>query len=130
MVGAPHAGGVPSADRPGGIGRVALVTASGPLALPVNYAFVAGTVAIRTEAGSAIAAHASDCVAFEVDHIDDALAQGWSVLIRGHAHPVLQSGEHRALLASTSLRPWPQGEHELYIRIVPDRITGRRIAAQ
>jgi len=114
----------------GGIGRVALVTTSGPLVLPVNYALVAGAVVIRTEAGSAVAAHASDCVAFEVDHIDDALAQGWSVLVRGRAHPVVQPGEHRILLASTSLQPWPQGEHELFIRIVPDHITGRRIATQ
>lgn len=115
---------------PGGIGRIALVTASGPLVYPVNYAFVADTIVIRTEAGSAIAAHASDSVAFEVDHIDDALAQGWSVLVRGRAHPVLQPGEHQHLLASTVLRPWPQGEHELFVRVVPDHISGRRIAAQ
>jgi len=115
---------------PGGIGRLALVTASGPLILPVNYAYVAATIVIRTGAGSPIAAHCSDPVAFEVDHIDDALAQGWSVLVRGRAHPVLQPGEHRRLLASTALRPWPRGEHELFVRIVPDYITGRRITAQ
>jgi nitroimidazol reductase NimA-like FMN-containing flavoprotein (pyridoxamine 5'-phosphate oxidase superfamily) len=115
---------------PGGIGRIALVTASGPLVFPVNYAFVADTIVIRTNAGSAIAAHASDCVAFEVDHIDDALAQGWSVLVRGRAHPVTQPGEHQRLLAVTALRPWLQGEHELFVRVVLDRITGRRIAAQ
>jgi len=62
--------------------------------------------------------------------IDDALAQGWSVLVRGPAHPVLQPGEHRALLASTSLQPWPKGKHELFIRIVPGHISGLRIAAQ
>lgn len=115
---------------PGGIGRIALVTASGPLVLPVNYAFVADAIVIRTGAGSPIAAHASDCVAFEVDRIDEALAQGWSVLVRGRAHPVLQPAEHRVLLARTNLRPWPQGEHDLFIRIVADHITGRRIAAQ
>jgi len=115
---------------PGGIGRIALVTTSGLLIFPVNYAFVAETIIIRTGAGSAIAAHASDCVAFEVDRIDDALAQGWSVLVRGRAHPVLRPGEHRKLMASTGLRPWPEGEHELFIRIVPDHITGRRLEAQ
>ena len=106
------------------------MTASGPLVFPVNYAFVADAIVIRTGAGSAIAAHASDCVAFEVDRIDDALGQGWSVLVRGHAHPVVQPGEHRNLLARTDLRPWPQGEHDLFIRILTDRITGRRIATQ
>ena len=96
----------------------------------MNYDFVADTVVIRTAAGSSIAAHSSDRVAFEVDRIDDALAQGWSVLVQGRAHPVLQPTEHRHLAASTSLQPWPEGEHELFIRIVPDHITGRRIAAQ
>jgi nitroimidazol reductase NimA-like FMN-containing flavoprotein (pyridoxamine 5'-phosphate oxidase superfamily) len=115
---------------PGGIGRIALVTPSGQLVFPVNYAFVAETIVIRTGAGSAIAAHASDRVAFEVDRIDDALAQGWSVLVRGRAHPVLQPGEHRKLTASTRLRPWPEGEHELFVRIVPEHITGRRIEAR
>jgi hypothetical protein len=115
---------------PGGIGRIALVTASGPFVFPVNYAFIRDTVVIRTGAGSAVAAHSSDCMAFEVDRIDDALAQGWSVLVRGHAHPIMQPGEHRNLVASARLQPWPQGEHELFIRIVPDCITGRRIAAQ
>jgi nitroimidazol reductase NimA-like FMN-containing flavoprotein (pyridoxamine 5'-phosphate oxidase superfamily) len=115
---------------PGGIGRIALVTATGPLVFPVNYALVSDAIVIRTEAGSPIASHASDSVAFEVDRIDDALAQGWSVLVRGRAHPVLQPAEHRALLARTNLRPWPEGEHDLFVRIVTDRITGRRIAAQ
>lgn len=114
----------------GGIGRIALVTVSGPIILPVNFAVVAETIVIKTEAGSMIAGHASDPVAFEVDRIDEALHQGWSVLVRGQAHPVLQPGERRNVLADTTLQPWPQGEHDLFIRIVPDRITGRRLVGQ
>lgn len=45
-------------------------------------------------------------------------------------HPVLQPGERRNILQATSLQPWPQGDHDLIIRIVPDRITGRRLANQ
>jgi nitroimidazol reductase NimA-like FMN-containing flavoprotein (pyridoxamine 5'-phosphate oxidase superfamily) len=115
---------------PGGIGRIAMVTVTGPVILPVNFAVIAGTIVIRTEAGSVIAGHASEPVAFEVDHIDEALAQGWSVLVRGQAHPVLQPGERRNVQAGAALQPWPQGEHDLYIRIVPDRITGRRLTGQ
>lgn len=115
---------------PGGIGRIALVTSSGPLILPVNYAVVAATIVVRTGSGSTVAAHASDSVAFEVDHIDEALGQGWSVLVRGEAHPVLQPEEQRNLMVRTDLRPWPQGDHDLYVRIVPSRITGRRLLAQ
>lgn len=114
---------------PGGIGRIALVTTSGTVILPVNFAVVANTIVIRTEEGSTIAGHASEPVTFEVDRIDEALARGWSVLVHGQAHPVLQPGEQRNLLAdAASLQPWPEGEHDLYVRIVPDRITGRRLA--
>lgn len=115
---------------PGGIGRIGLITVSGPLVLPVNYAYIADTVVIRTGTGSPLAAHAAESVAFEVDRIDDALSQGWSVLVRGQAHPVFQPAEQRNLLAIPDPRPWPLGDHDLYVRIVPGRITGRRIHAQ
>jgi transcriptional regulator with XRE-family HTH domain len=115
---------------PGGIGRIAFATASGLMILPVNYALVAGTIVIRTGTGSVIAAHGDDPVAFEADHIDEALGQGWNVLIRGHAHRALRPGELQHLRHDRDPRPWPAGEHDLYIRIVPDRITGRRIRAQ
>jgi transcriptional regulator with XRE-family HTH domain len=115
---------------PGGIGRVAFMTASGLMVLPVNYALVAGTVVVRTGTGSLIAAHGDDPVAFEADHLDEALGQGWNVLIRGHAHRVLQPGELQHLRHDCDVRPWPAGEHDLYVRIVPDRITGRRIRVQ
>jgi nitroimidazol reductase NimA-like FMN-containing flavoprotein (pyridoxamine 5'-phosphate oxidase superfamily) len=115
---------------PGGIGRIGLITGSGPLVLPVNYAYIADTVVVRTGAGSPVAAHATESVAFEVDRIDDALSQGWSVLVCGQAHPVLQPAEQQNLLASPDPRPWPLGHHDLYVRIVPGRITGRRIHAQ
>ena len=52
---------------------------------------------------------------------------GWSVLVRGQAHRVLQPGELRHLREGCDLRPWPAGEHDLYVRIVPAHITGRRI---
>jgi nitroimidazol reductase NimA-like FMN-containing flavoprotein (pyridoxamine 5'-phosphate oxidase superfamily) len=116
--------------EPGGIGRIALVTSAGPLIIPVNFAVVATTIVIRTGSGSTVAAHASDWVALEVDHIDEALQQGWSVLVRGEAHPVLQTEELTNLTARLDLRPWPSGDHDLYVRIIPSRITGRRVLAQ
>lgn len=115
---------------PGGIGRIAFRTVSGLMVLPVNYALVGATVVLRTGTGSLIAAHADDEVTFEADLFDEALGQGWSVLVRGHAHRVLQAGELRRLRQECHLRPWPAGEYELYVRIVPDRITGRRLRAQ
>jgi transcriptional regulator with XRE-family HTH domain len=112
---------------PGGLGRIAVATASGIMVLPVNYVLVDGTIVVRTGGGSLIAAHGDDQVSFETDYLDETLHRGWSVLVRGQAHRVLQPGELRNLREACDLHPWPAGEHDLYVRIVPDRITGRRI---
>jgi hypothetical protein len=52
------------------------------------------------------------------------------VLVRGQAHRVLQPGELRNLRETCDLRPWPAGEHDLYVKIVPTHITGRRIRSR
>ncbi|MGH3277853.1 MAG: helix-turn-helix domain-containing protein [Trebonia sp.] len=115
---------------PQGIGRIAFGTASGLMVLPVNYVVTDATVVIRTGGGSLIGGHGDGRVSFEADHFDLELGQGWSVLVRGEAHRVLQPGELRKLREECELRPWPAGEHDLFIRIVPSRITGRRIRTQ
>jgi hypothetical protein len=89
-----------------------------------------GAIVIRTDGGSAIAVHGDGPVSFEVDHFDLELGQGWSVLVRGDAHRVLQPGELRHLREECDLRPWPAGDHDLFLRIVPSQFTGRRIRSQ
>ena len=113
--------------EPGGIGRIAFCGYSGPTILPVNFVVLSGTIVIRTGEGTAIEGHADGPVAFEVDHIDDALCQGWSVLVRGQAHRVRHPAELHRVRQDTHLWPWPGGDHDVYLRIIPDRITGRRI---
>jgi nitroimidazol reductase NimA-like FMN-containing flavoprotein (pyridoxamine 5'-phosphate oxidase superfamily) len=112
---------------PGGIGRIAFSTASGPVVLPVNYTVTGMSIVIRTEEGTLIQTHGDDRVAFEVDHIDEVLGQGWSVLIRGQAHRVLQSGELRRVQEETTFTPWAGGTRDVYVRIVPDQMSGRRV---
>jgi nitroimidazol reductase NimA-like FMN-containing flavoprotein (pyridoxamine 5'-phosphate oxidase superfamily) len=111
----------------GGIGRIGFGTASGPVVLPVNFAVLAGTIVIRTSQGSMIEGHAGDQVAFEVDHLDQALCQGWSVLVRGPAHRVTHRAELQHVQREAALWPWPGGDRDVYVRIIPDQITGRRI---
>jgi nitroimidazol reductase NimA-like FMN-containing flavoprotein (pyridoxamine 5'-phosphate oxidase superfamily) len=111
----------------GGVGRIAFGTGSGPVVLPVNFAVLAGTIVVRTAEGTVIDGHAGEQVAVEVDHIDEALCQGWSVLVRGPAHRVTHPAELRRLQEDAALWPWPGGEREVYVRIVPGQITGRRI---
>jgi nitroimidazol reductase NimA-like FMN-containing flavoprotein (pyridoxamine 5'-phosphate oxidase superfamily) len=112
---------------PGGVGRIAFGTISGPIVVPVNFAVLAATLVIRTAEGTVIDGHADEQVALEVDHIDEALCQGWSVLVRGSAHRVAHPAELHRLQEDAALWPWAGGEREVYVRIIPREITGRRI---
>jgi transcriptional regulator with XRE-family HTH domain len=114
----------------GGIGRIAFGTTSGPIVLPVNFAVVAGTIVVRTDEGTAIDGHADERVAFEIDHVDEALRQGWSVLVRGTAHRVAHPAELQNIRRDTTIWPWPGGDRNVYVRIIPDTITGRRIESR
>ena len=115
---------------PRGIGRIAFGTASGLMVLPVNYAVTGATIVIRTGGGSLIGVHGDGPVTFKADHFDPELGQGWSVLVLGEAHRVLQPGELAKLRADCDLRPWPAGERDLFIKIVASHISGRRIRSQ
>ena len=98
--------------------------------LPVNFAVVAGTIVIRTAEGSAVDGHADEQVAFEVDYLDGALSQGWSVLVRGRAHHVAHPAELKIVRRDAEVWPWPGGDRDVYVRLIPDTITGRRIESR
>lgn len=111
----------------GGIGRCVFLEARGPVALPVNFAVLEGDIVFRTQSSTSIAARALQRrLSFEVDHIDDALAEGWSVLISGTAHRVQDPAELAAVRA-LGVHPWAAGDREAYFRLRPTEITGRRI---
>jgi hypothetical protein len=95
--------------------------------LPVNFTVLGGSIVVRTNEGSIIEAHGDDRAAFEVDHVDEVLCQGWSVLLLGQAHRVLQPGELRNVREAAVTGPWPDGARDVYVRLVPDQISGRRI---
>ncbi|WP_431946756.1 pyridoxamine 5'-phosphate oxidase family protein [Actinacidiphila sp. bgisy167] len=110
-----------------GVGRVALSTPDGLTVLPVNYCVADGTIAFRTSA-AATPAQASDATcAFEVDEVDDALSQGWSVLVRGMAHTVTDPAGVRRLDEQAYTGPWAGGDRDLWLRVTPATVTGRRI---
>lgn len=111
----------------GGVGRVVLIEDRGPGAFPVNFRTLDGDVVFRTEPTAAITkAVAAGPVSFEVDHVDDALTEGWSVLLSGEAHLVKSTDELERVKA-LDVRPWAAGNRECYVRIVPKEVTGRRI---
>jgi nitroimidazol reductase NimA-like FMN-containing flavoprotein (pyridoxamine 5'-phosphate oxidase superfamily) len=118
----------------GGIGRIGYSGRYGPTVMPVNYQLYEGTIVFRTAQDSATdedlrtgIANAEYKVAFEIDDFDAVARTGWSVLIQGSAHHV-ESEAERASVAGAGVEPWPGGDRELFLRIIPVRITGRRVS--
>lgn len=90
---------------------------------PVNYVVDDGTVVFRTAAGSKLFEIAvQDHVLFEVD--DYTAAAAWSVVVHGRARR-LDTVEEVAAADELPLRPWIPTLKYNYVRIEPERVTGR-----
>ncbi len=109
------------------VGRVGLTSAGGIVMLPVNYAVAAKTIVFRTAPDTLLAAHGHGPVSFEADRVDELSREGWSVLVQGHAHEVAGEDEVRRLEHGTGLEPWASGARDVWVRIIPAHISGRRI---
>lgn len=116
---------------PGGIGRIAYRSRFGPAVLPVNYTLHDGAVIFRTAAHGPLDEDlrtgiegADYRVAFEIDDIDRDRQEGWSVLVQGPAHHVTDAD---AAGIRSDVKAWAPGDRQLFVRIVPSRVTGRRI---
>jgi transcriptional regulator with XRE-family HTH domain len=113
---------------PGGVGRFLFVQAGrGPVAFPVNFKMDSGDVVFRVgdDSVSTEGVHQQP-VSFDVDNLDEALGEGWSVLLTGTAKVISESSELSQAQA-LDIKPWAGGDRHLYIRLSPTQITGRRI---
>ncbi len=117
---------------PGGVGRIAYTGRYGLVVLPVNYALLDGAIVFRTAEHGPLdedlrtgIAGADYQVAFESDSINLAGRTGWSVLVQGPAHH-LDEAEQDAV-RDAGIDTWAPGNRELFVRIVPSRVTGRRV---
>jgi hypothetical protein len=112
------------------VGRLGLPGKRFPLILPFNYALDRDSIVIRTHAGSTLSAADHANVSFEVDEIDRRTFSGWSVLVHALAEEV--SEEHQAEMVermrATGVQPWAPGRHDRWLRLIPQEVTGRRIA--
>jgi transcriptional regulator with XRE-family HTH domain len=129
--------------KPGGLGRILFVEPGrGPVAIPVNYRMDGDDVVFRVssrgpitaalqappEAAQAPAGADSPqaSVSFDVDHLDEALGEGWSVLLTGSARLITDAAEV-GRVGSLGVEPWAGGERETYVRLVVRQATGRAI---
>ncbi|MFE9454187.1 helix-turn-helix domain-containing protein [Streptomyces sp. NPDC006739] len=111
-----------------GVGRLAVPTSTGPVTVPVDYSVVNGAIVFCTAAGTTPALADGRRVTFEVDRVDDAFSQGWSVLVRGVAWRVRNPLERRWYAEQAHSKPLAGGDRDLWVRIDPGIVTGRRIS--
>jgi nitroimidazol reductase NimA-like FMN-containing flavoprotein (pyridoxamine 5'-phosphate oxidase superfamily) len=105
------------------LGRVGVRVGDDIVILPVYYAMLEDDIVFRTDPGTKLtAAVLGTRVAFEVDNASPA----WSVLVRGHAHEILDADE--AIAARTRLgHDWPAGDRDSLVRVHAESVTGRRL---
>lgn len=112
---------------PGGVGRVAFMTVNGIEVLPVNYVVAGKTIVFRTAPDTLLAVFANAQASFEADRFDEERREGWSVLIQGHAHRLTAEQEVSQIEDRTHLEPWAAGARDVFVRVAPIRISGRRL---
>jgi nitroimidazol reductase NimA-like FMN-containing flavoprotein (pyridoxamine 5'-phosphate oxidase superfamily) len=112
------------------VGRLAIVDGGTPLVFPVNYVLDGDAVVFRTAPGTKLASGPRGSVAFEVDEVDRARHTGWSVLVVGHLEEVTHfDAATLERVSALPVEPWSGGDKPHWMRLVPRRVTGRRIAA-
>jgi nitroimidazol reductase NimA-like FMN-containing flavoprotein (pyridoxamine 5'-phosphate oxidase superfamily) len=109
------------------LGRIVFTDRALPAIQPVTFVMTDGEVVILTSAGSKLAAAARNAVvAFEIDHFDQNLTTGWSVVVIGHARVITTTTELEKL-HTIPLTPWTPGEPVHYIAITPELLSGRSL---
>jgi nitroimidazol reductase NimA-like FMN-containing flavoprotein (pyridoxamine 5'-phosphate oxidase superfamily)/DNA-binding XRE family transcriptional regulator len=113
----------------GGVGRLLFVEPDrGPVAVPVNYRMDGDDVVFRTGGGTRLAdsLRRQANVSFDVDHLDEALGEGWSVLLTGTASVMTEPAEFDRV-HSLGIEPWAGGDRQEYVRLRVHQVTGRAI---
>jgi transcriptional regulator with XRE-family HTH domain len=111
-----------------GVGRVGFLTESddSPHVHPLNYTIRSHSLVLRARQGSLLDTMIGRFpqgfpASFEVDRVDDAQCEGWSVLLRGRLACADAEGEPAAA------EPWAGGIAVRKACLTPQMVTGRRI---
>jgi len=109
------------------VGRLAMAVAGDVDIFPVNYVIDDGALLFRTAEGTKLVEVViSGRLAFEADGLDPAAGEAWSVVVKGWGE-VLDTFDEIYHAQDLLLHPWHAPDRkERYVRIVPERVTGRR----
>ena len=113
------------------LGRLAVIIRGRPEIYPINHVYdrVSQGLAFPTRPGTKLDGILDwPSVAYEIDGVEPDNAGGWSVAVVGAPREITDPTEIERL---TRLRhiPWVANNASRWIRIVPSKITGRRISA-
>ena len=109
------------------IGRIVYSRYALPAVFIVNFKLDGRDPVFRTRKGSMFgAAVAETVVAFEVDRIDEVAHDGWYVTLLGRAKLITSPAE-LARLALLDVDPWAAGARDHYVKVVTEKVIGRRI---
>jgi nitroimidazol reductase NimA-like FMN-containing flavoprotein (pyridoxamine 5'-phosphate oxidase superfamily) len=110
-------------------GRVGVTSGGLPVILPVRYLYSEDVITFRSEPGTKLrAARNGDVLAFEVDEFDEAVGDGWSVLVLGRATVLTTEFECEFDALPTlddAARHEPANN---YVRLHCELVAGRRLA--
>ena len=110
------------------VARVAFVSEGTVNLYPLNYSWDGEALVFRCEATSKMVQAAGGEFVAEIDGVDAREHTGWSVIARGRAQLVdpTERPEMVDRLKRLSLEPWAGGDKDVWIRIIPAPLTGRR----
>jgi uncharacterized protein len=110
------------------VGRLVVIAGNTPTIFPVNYALDGDTIVFRTDPGTKLANGPRARASFEVDSFDHASRAGWSVVASGRLEEVTHyDAATFDRVRGLSIEPWADGDKAHWMRLVPDRVTGRRV---
>lgn len=109
------------------IGRLAVVVGGSPHLVPVNYVVDGEDIVFRSDPGTKLDQGPWPRACFEIDAFDRAERTGWSIVAHGHLE-VLTEFDHRDAdrVMALPVQPWA-GDKQHWVRLIVDRITGRRL---
>ena len=110
----------------GGVGRLVYIAERGPVAHPVNFVISDRDVVVSTTPPQASQLESQERASFQIDRVDEAMREGWSVLVSGPARRV-DNPDELVELSALEHEPWAGGNRHAVVRIRAEIVTGRVI---